>query len=502
MKAYKILIFILAVFALLGAGWVVFPEEGIEVPGTTLRFASLSEAMTELNEEKVDVDNVLSELEQSFQLLPGSVQDSLNFYKTYMESNPNRIWLPEGDYSYFDNIFSLLENAQRIGKTYRIMHYGDSQIEMDHITGMFRERMQNLFGGSGPGMIPAQQNVPGVSVLQYASGNINRYAIYADSTSFRSSHNRYGVMCYYSKCSGSAYITFRPTKHSYSQEGVKNFHKVNVLIGNSSAGFSATLKCDGFEAQKKTCEEAVEGMTMLSWEFPDNIKKGTLSFTGTAEIYAITLDGDGGVAVDNDGMRGCGGTIFSMINSEQLRRSYQMLDTKLIMLQFGGNAMPSIYNDKGISTYLRKIEKQLDYFAKVAPQAKLLFIGPSDMGKSVNGKLQTWPRLEALNDSLKTTCLERGVAYWDLFQVMGGTNSMAQWVKHNPPYAAPDYIHFSQKGADIIGDALATAFETYYKFYCLRKTLPEEILNYYFDNGDKSGEPDAESSETGEEAVE
>lgn len=484
MKAHRILCFIISVFVLLGAGWLVFPEEGLKVPGTTLRFASLSGAAAELHEEKVDVDNVLSDLEQSFRLLPGSVQDSLLFYKDYLENNRNRIWLPEGDYSYFDETFALLENAKNSGKTYRIMHYGDSQIEMDHITGMFREKMQRLFGGSGPGMIPAQQNVPGVSILQTASGDISRYAIYADSTSLKSAHNRYGVMCFYSKCTGNATITFRQTRHSYAQEGVESFSKVNVLIGNSSANLSVTLKCDGSEAQKKSLESAVEGMTMLSWELPDNIKKGTLTFSGSAEIYAITLDGGAGVAVDNDGMRGCSGTIFTRINSEQLRQSYKMLDTKLIILQFGGNAMPSISGAKSISNYTGKIVKQLDYLKNAAPDAKLLFIGPSDMGKSVNGKIQTWPRLEELNDSLKTTCLRHGVAYWDLFNVMGGTNSMSQWVKHSPPYAASDHIHFSQRGSDIIGEALASSFETYFNFYRLRKTLSGKIIEYYFGGRD------------------
>ncbi|MBQ3813909.1 MAG: hypothetical protein II841_10135, partial [Bacteroidales bacterium] len=63
-------------------------------------------------------------------------------------------------------------------------------------------------------------------------------------------------------------------------------------------------------------------------------------------------------------------------------------------------------------------------------------------------------------------------AYWDLFRMMGGENSMVQWVKHRPAYAGPDYIHFTSEGARKVGDALSQSILTCYNFYELRKTYP------------------------------
>ena len=62
MKANRILLFILSVILILGVGWAFFPQEGIEVGGTTLRFASYEEASSGINEDSVDVDKVLSDL--------------------------------------------------------------------------------------------------------------------------------------------------------------------------------------------------------------------------------------------------------------------------------------------------------------------------------------------------------------------------------------------------------------------------------------------------------
>ena len=93
------------------------------------------------------------------------------------------------------------------------------------------------------------------------------------------------------------------------------------------------------------------------------------------------------------------------------------------------------------------------------------------MCKSVNGRLVTWPRLEQLNDSLRTRCLRNGVAYWDTFRVMGGAGSMRGWVSHNPPLGGPDSIHFTSRGADEIGESLAKAIISLYDYYCLRRQV-------------------------------
>jgi hypothetical protein len=211
------------------------------------------------------------------------------------------------------------------------------------------------------------------------------------------------------------------------------------------------------------------GLRKVTWHFGRPVEKAVLRFQGNAEIYGISADPDGGVQVDNVPLRGCSGTIFNRINKPLMADCMSMMDARLIILQFGGNYMPVVRNTKVIEQYQEQIETQLKYFQEVAPQARILFIGPSDMGKSVGGRIVTWPRLPELVDSLKATALRNGAAYWDLFRMMGGENSMGQWVKHNPPYAGPDYIHFTPAGAQKVGDALSNSLLTYYDYYRLNK---------------------------------
>ncbi len=496
MKASKIFLFILSVIFILGVVWAVFPQGGIKVGGTTLRFASFEEASSSINEEVVDVDKVLSEVEQSFKLLSGSQQDTLRFFKNFLKSNPNRIWLPNDDYSYLDSLFHLFESAQKEGKTYRIMHYGDSQIEMDRISSIVREHLQGIFGGNGNGLVPAIQSVSTYSLVQSASGDLTRYTLIGDSTTVRAEHNRYGLMTQFSQLSGEASISFRVSKNSNCQERAKNFSKVSLLIGNSSPGFRASLRCDTIRTESKVLKNAVKGVSLLTWELPAYASRGTIILSGSAEIYGFLMDAESGIALDNAPLRGSSGTIFTRLSKSVMKHSFDLLDTRMIILQFGGNRAVSVHNEKHISNYLRQLEKQIDYFHEVAPNAQILFIGPSDMGRSVEGRISTIPMLPDLNDSLRVMALGKGAAYWDLFNMMGGENSMVRWVKHSPPLASSDHIHFTTRGAEHVGMAFARAFEVCYNFYKLRQELDPEMVFVYMNSEDRSEVSSVDTTES------
>ena len=472
MKPIRILIFIFSVILLLGVTWFFFPSDGLAIGGMTLRFPSFAEDSAPV-EEEVNVDDVLNKVNKSFEMtVSDNLLDSMRFFRDYLKENPNRIYLPNDDYTYFDPLFKQLEQAKTTGKTYRIMHYGDSQIEMDRITSVLRQHLQEIFNGSGPNMIPAVQPVATISVSQHASG-LSRYAVYGDASNQRASHNRYGVMTQFSQVIGSGSVTFNCTKHSQAFDKAKEISTVSVLLGKNSQGFTVSLKCDNLTTEPKVLD-ANEGVSLVRWDLPTNIQKGTISFKGNAEIYAILLDGGPGLAVDNVALRGCSGTIFTRINEATMRQSFDLLDTRLIIMQFGGNRMPSITSSKNISSYMAELEKQINYMKRVAPKATLLFIGPSDMGRSYNGKMGTWRGLPELNDSIRAMALRNNVAYWDMFHVMGGEGSMVQWVKHKPALAGSDYIHFTFKGAQEIGADLAKSFTTYYDFYKLRQHVPSD----------------------------
>lgn len=444
MKARQVLLFVLGVFALLGVGWLAFPADGVPVGSVTLRFPSYKDRIAEAEEVKVDVDSIL----------------------TAVQETPDRIFFPNDDITFFDKLFARLEKADT--NVLRVVHYGDSQIEMDRISQDFRDALQERFGGIGTGMFPALSNVPSASISRSAAGGFTQYTMYGDSTTQRAGHNRYGLMAQVVKMEGGGTISLRATSNKTAKERTKTFRKVSILYGRPSGRFSARAVSDTIKPVPVIKSNA-SGTTLVTWDFGRPVDRARIVLNGNAEIYGISADGASGVAVDNIPLRGCSGTIFTRISKPLMAESMEMENAGLIILQFGGNYMPVAHSSARISEYCTLIASQIQYFHDVAPEAKILFIGPSDMGTSRGGRIVTRPRLPEMVDSLKATALRNDAAYWDLFHMMGGENSMVQWVKHSPPYAGADYTHFTPAGAQKVGEALSRSFLTYYDYYLHRR---------------------------------
>jgi lysophospholipase L1-like esterase len=149
---------------------------------------------------------------------------------------------------------------------------------------------------------------------------------------------------------------------------------------------------------------------------------------------------------------------------------YDKLNIKLLILQYGGNVMPYIKDEKGAVNYGKWFESQLYFLKKQIPNIAIIVIGPSDMSVKEKDKYVTYPHLETVRDALKNATFNAGAVYWDMYEAMGGKNSMPKWVQANPPLAAPDYTHFSPSGTTKIADMFYDAFIKEYDAYKINST--------------------------------
>lgn len=462
MKPHGTLVFILSCFALLAVLCLVYPENGIRIGGRTLRFATLENVLTSGNRpDTPDIDSLeLKRREERFARMRG-FYDTLVFYRDYISDSTLGFSLPDNDIHFFDGFFAKAEEARSEGRTLRILHYGDSQIEMDHMTDTLRSYMQETFGGGGVGLIPFSQTIPSLSVSQYASGAITLYSSYGE---YERNNGNYGPMAKCCRLGGSATCNITAGNSNRCNKHLRQFSEITILFNNLGGNFTATV---GDEQQ--TCSEP--GIHTLSWKLRTTTKTH-VSVSGSADIYGIMVDDGGGVAVDNISMRGASGHQICMINKSQQRESYALMNIGLIILQYGGNSVPYLNSPKPIETYAEAMEQQIKRLQETCPEATIVFIGPSDMCSSVDGDIQSYPHLHEVVAALKKMSLENGVAYWSLYDVMGGRNSMVSWV--NKGLAGADYLHYSQKGADKMGGYLGDAFAKMYEIYLKQKEIGPE----------------------------
>jgi 2-keto-3-deoxy-L-rhamnonate aldolase RhmA len=91
------------------------------------------------------------------------------------------------------------------------------------------------------------------------------------------------------------------------------------------------------------------------------------------------------------------------------------------------------------------------------PGVAVIVIGPSDMSEKEGEQYVTRPFLEDVRDAMKTNTLAQGAVFWDMYEAMGGRNSMVSWVEAQPPLAATDYTHFNPQGAKKVGELFFSA---------------------------------------------
>jgi lysophospholipase L1-like esterase len=133
----------------------------------------------------------------------------------------------------------------------------------------------------------------------------------------------------------------------------------------------------------------------------------------------------------------------------------KLLNYKLIIINFGINVLSPTY--KEYSWYEKKMEKVIQYFKEAFPRTSILLVSVGDKGIKKGSKFITDPQIPMLLEAQKNVAAKTGIAFWDLYQAMGGENSIPQWVNAGPPLAYKDYCHLTNEGGEKVADLLSAA---------------------------------------------
>ena len=190
MKPYKITLYLFSVIAVLAIVCLVFPADGVRAGNTTLTFPTLSEVLNPGGSAEAALPEESPEELLARQLENMRMQEREQYLTYFRESNI-RFNLPGDDPTWFDGLFEAFENSG--SSRVRVVHYGDSQIEGDRITGVIREELQEAFGGIGPGIIPVIQTVGSINTGQSCTAELRRALAYGPAEA-RAKSGNYGPM--------------------------------------------------------------------------------------------------------------------------------------------------------------------------------------------------------------------------------------------------------------------------------------------------------------------
>jgi len=362
------------------------------------------------------------------------------------------IEFPDDNHSVLTSFISSLDDSRT--SPIRILHYGDSQIEGDRITTYFRSRLQKQYGGGGVGFISPGPNTGYASHTITTSENAKWVTIYAGGKKgFGDSRFDYpGSFIRFDKvatetgdsiCKGLINITIA--------KSARDYHRVRLLSGNNKSVVNVTVTADG-EAVDNFLLLPITGYRTNEWKFEKAPAHLSFSFNGqdSPDISGILLDDENGISVDNIPQRGSFGLEFTRLNEANYSNRVNLLGVKLILLQYGVNAVPvPSQNETAVENWCYQSMMKI---RKMAPGVPLIMLGVSDVDQKKGDSLVTNPNVEVIREAQRKAAFRAGCAFWDVFKAMGGRNSMAAWVAHNPELGTPDYIHFTPAGANLIAE--------------------------------------------------
>ncbi len=403
--------------------------------------------------DQVEHDTMFTELKDTTSIIDSvSTQDILSVKDTLHRVEIPNLVLSDNTLAQLHEFFQKAEEAKSRGKTVRVLHMGDSQIEGDRITRYIRESLQERFGGSGPGLfsvVDPQKLNPSVWLDSY--GDWLQYQIFNSNRVLK--NRQYGIMGNVAKFNPETNSGFRLRPSPWAEKKAKKYYKVRLFLGE----IKDTLYVKGYigntEIISDTLEES-DGITEISWEFEDNVPKLKLMFKSVSSppFLGCALDSLAGVAVDNLALRGQSTPWLHRTDKDLYETMVNYMNVGLIIFQFGTNMIPT--KTHNFRFYRIKIEKQLRILKKLAPGCPIIVVGTGDAAYLSEGEETSYDHIAALNKAQKAAALNSGAAFFDLYNAMGGEGAMIKWVNQEPPLAISDYIHFSKQGGKQVAEMM------------------------------------------------
>lgn len=347
--------------------------------------------------------------------------------------------------------YEALNRGKSLGRPVRIAYFGDSFIEADILTGDLRAMLQERFGGCGVGYVPVTSNVFGFRpTVRHSFSGWDSHSI-TDSIGFDRSLQ--DISNHYFIARPGASVTLAGQRKYASR---LDTCRVSSFYYRSADSLLLTAVVNGKEEKRFR----LAGDSLLQ-EVRVHGNIGSVTWKvervdSTATFYAATMDSDEGVVLDNFSTRGSSGQQLANIPFDMLK-SYDRLRTyDLIVLQYGLNV--AFETGVNYTYYKNAMVPVVERMKKAFPHASILIVGVGDREyKDENGELRTMPGVKNLIRYQQALAAETHVAFWNLFEAMGGEGSMVEMVESKPAMANYDYTHINFRGGKHLASLL---FET------------------------------------------
>lgn len=365
--------------------------------------------------------------------------------------------------------FKALQSCKSNGGKARIAYFGDSMIEGDLITQDLRNLLQTEFGGNGVGFVPMTSITAGfrqtithsfsedwtdLTFLKPDTNKLHKPAITGHTYFPRLVNMLDSVNC------EKSWVRYRPGKYF---QRITFFDKIKLFYGYGSDKNWLVAESHGAKTTKRLNGADVVNELVVNDKFHLSDLKLTFSTAKKMPVYGVSFEGDSGVVLDNFSFRGNSGLALTCIPQSILKGLNKKIDYKLIIVHYGLN----VANDKmtDYSWYEKGMYRTINYIKEAFPNASILLVSVSDKSYKENGEYITSPAIPALVAAQQRVAQKTHIAFWNLYEAMGGYNTMVNWVQGDTVYANKDYTHPNFRGASKIAKLFYNHIMDQYKVF-------------------------------------
>jgi lysophospholipase L1-like esterase len=349
--------------------------------------------------------------------------------------------------------------AKQPGAVTRILHYGDSVITSDYISGTLRRRLQARYGDAGHGFILVANPWEWYfhnDVLHYAGEGWNANRITGPFTN----DHQYGLGGVTFHGQGGAVATFGAADKGDYGRAVSRFD-VYYLAQPGGGDFEVQ---SGDKTERVSTRAEAKASKVYSLKVEDGPRKMRLRAIGGGDVrlFGVVLERDVhdvpgappapgavGVVYDALGANGAQSLLWVPMDDGHWREQMNLRKPSLVVLQFGTNESEApVFSE---TSYERTLTTVLLKVKAAAPGASVMLAAPLDRGERSGGVVKTKKIIPKIVASQKKVALANGCAFWNTYEAMGGEGTIGRWLKAKPALASSDLTHPTPAGAEAIG---------------------------------------------------
>ncbi len=323
----------------------------------------------------------------------------------------------------------FMRTASQNDTVCNILWFGDSFIEGDYITGIIRQKLQQQYGGVGTGFVPIHEAAATLrtSCSHSYAGNWQHNTASNNNATTPFLHNQYSIAA-----AGAGFTILPKTTVTDSTMQLIIWHKnnyTNPIVINDSI---------------HSILDASNTITKNNIPLSNTINPINITNANGGTIYGFEYTNNKGVQLHNISLRGSNGLQLTNMDSTVFISAQQQLNPNIIIVQYGANVAEN--NNTHIDWYARAFDKAIQKLQRYFSNATIVIVGMADKASKRNNIIETDDAVIPILQMQQQVAIKNNAVFVNVYQAMGGHNSMKRWVEGDTCFAYKDYTHLNEKG--------------------------------------------------------